>query len=243
MKYENIIYTIGCILLFYLIIRWGSMLVVNRINCGCKEGLTDFEEYSRKIIPYPKDAEINYNDLNSPLYTQTVNMPFNSPYRCTNFCGPPARCVKTGEQCSTDIDCYGCNPGPTPMPKYETAEIDPYDNGGKLGQNQGLQYSPLTTGYDNHNIDFAEVYPGSKDAQIKRPYQGVDLWTKSFNTGLQLYNKKRESHDKYDQGISQNIIDSSSGKPYGKAPNYPTTITATGQFYDTLPPASNSYLN
>jgi hypothetical protein len=104
-----------------------------------------------------------------------------------------------------------------------------------------LQYSPLTTGYNGQNINFAEAYPGSKDNQIKRPYQGVDLWTDSFNKGLELYNKKRESADKYSEGVSQQIKDE---EPKTKISyyemRYPTTISATGQFFETTPPASNS---
>jgi hypothetical protein len=50
----------------------------------------------------------------------------------------------------------------------------------------------LTTGYNNHNADFAQVYEGSKDVQLKMPYQGVDLWTESFNQGLELYNRKEK---------------------------------------------------
>ena len=115
--------------------------------------------------------------------------------------------------------------------------MDPYDNGGKLGQ-QGLQYSPLTTGYNNHNADFAQIYPGSKDAQITNSYQGLDQWEKSFNEGLKLYNKRRESADKYSQGISFGTgSDAASFEP-----KYPMTVSATGQFYETTPPAANASL-
>jgi hypothetical protein len=249
MKYKlTLLYTFFCILLFLGIIHWSTYLIINKIckkssSTKIKEGLTEFEKYSYRLNPYPKDAVINYNDLNSPLYSHTVNLPINDPISCKNFCGPKAQCAITREQCSADIDCYGCNPGPTTLDSCENKDISPYDNGGKLGQNQGLQYSPLTTGYDNHGIDFEEVYPGSKYAEIKKPYQGVDLWTKSFNEGLKLYNKKRLSAEQYSEGISDNIHDTPKGKmPYYEQ-KYPMTISATGQFYETLPPASNSYLS
>lgn len=238
----TILYTLVSLLLFWIVIKYGNSLI-NRV-CSSKtliEGLTEFEKYSQKIVPYPKDAVINYNDVNSPLYSHTVNLPINDPVSCKNFCGPKSQCAITREQCTSDIDCQGCNPGPKPLDTCKKEEIPPYENGGKLGQ-QGLQYSPLTTGYNNHNMDFEEVYPGSKDAQIIKPYQGVDLWTKSFNEGLKLYNLKQESHDKIKQGIvddSQNL--SKSKMPYYEA-KYPMTISATGQFYETTPPASNSTL-
>ena len=149
----------------------------------------------------------------------------------------------TGEQCTSDIDCFGCNPGPTIQSPCTSSEVQPYDDAGKLGQNIGLQYSPLTTGYNGHNIDFAEIYDGSKNAELTTPYQGYDLWTKSFNNGLEIYNKKREIADEYDEGLSNAIsLVAKTKLPYYE-PRYPTTISMTGQFYETTPPASNSYLN
>jgi len=233
----TIIYTLLCLFLFWLIIKYGSS-VCNSLKIV--EGLTDFEKYSHQIIPYPKDAIINYNDINSPQYSHTVNLPINDPISCKNFCGPNAQCLFTREQCTSDIDCYGCNPGPTPQTACDTKDVDPYDATGKLGQNQGLQYSPLTTGYNNHNADFAQIYEGSKDAQLKVPYQGLDLWTDSFNKGLELYNRKRQIADEYNEGISNAIPTVSRSKmPYYEN-KYPMTISATGLFYETTPTASNA---
>ena len=226
----TLLYTFVSLLLLWIVINYGSNIITNTMYNKCiVEGLT---------IPYPKDAVINYNDTNSPGYSHTVNLPINDPVSCKNFCGPQAQCAITREQCSSDIDCQGCNPGPKPKDSCTTKEVDPYDNGGKLGQ-QGLQYSPLTTGYNNHNADFAQIYPGSKDAQITNLYQGLDKWTKSFNEGLKLYNKRRESADKYSQGISnaETGSDTTSFEP-----KYPMTVSATGQFYETTPPASNASL-
>jgi hypothetical protein len=127
------------------------------------------------------------------------------------------------------------------MPAYTTAEVEPYDDGGKLTQNQGLHYSSLTTGYDKHKMDFAEASPGSENAVLQQPYLGEDRWMKSFNEGLALYNKKRQSHDDYNEGrfqggLSQGIDTSNF------VPTYPTTVSATGLFYETTPPAANSSL-
>jgi len=236
LKY-TILYTLICLFLFWVIIKYGT-----RTCNGLKivEGLTDFERYSQMVVPYPKDAIINYNDINSPLYSRTVNLPLNDPVSCKNFCGPKAQCLLTREQCTSDIDCQGCNPGPKPLDACLTKDVDPYDAAGKLGQNLGLQYSPLTTGYNNHNTNFAQIYDGSKDTQLKRQYQGLDIWTDSFNKGLQLYNKKRESADEYAEGLSNAIPLASKTKlPYYES-KYPMTISATGLFYETTPPASNA---
>lgn len=229
----TIIYTLFCLLLFWSIIKYGSSV------CNGVEGFstTDFEKYSHMIVPYPKDAVINYNDLNSPSYSHTVNLPINDPVSCKNFCGPKSQCLITGEQCTSDIDCTGCNPGPTPQDTCITKQVEPYDATGKLGQNQGLNYSPLTTGYNNHNADFAQVFEGSKDAKPILPYQGKDMWTKVFNSGTEIYNKKRNSYDKY-----SGTLNFGDGKLTYYETNYPMRLSATGQFYETTPPASNSSL-
>lgn len=235
----TIIYTILCLFLFWLIIKYSSS-VCNRLKII--ENLTDFEKYSRMVIPYPKDAVINYNDLNSPLYSHNVNLPINDPISCKNFCGPNAKCLLTGEQCTSDIDCFGCNPGPTTKSACLTKEVMPYDDAGKLGQNLALQYSPLTTGYNKHNRNFAQIYPGSKEAQLTVPYQGLDKWTNSFNKGLELYNRKTEIADEYSEGISNEIpLASNSKLPYYLS-KFPMSVSVTGQFYETTPPASNATL-
>ena len=233
----TILYTFVSLFLFWIIIKYGT----KNFCTSFKEGLTDFERYSKNVIPYPKDAVINYNDVNSPLYSHTVNLPLTDTLSCKNFCGPKSQCAITREQCTSDIDCKGCNPGPKPMDNCRTEDVPPYDAGGKLGP-QGLQYSPLTTGYDKHNADFAQIYKGSKDAQLKMPYQGLDTWTKSFNEGLNLYNKSRESADKYSEGNSNAIPIASGSTLPSVEPKYPMTLSATGQFYETTPPASNSSL-
>lgn len=236
----TIIYTLICLFLFWIIIKYGSSLCK---SLKIVEGLTDFEKYSEMVIPYPQNALIDYNNLNSPEYSHTVNLPINDPISCKNFCGPKAQCILTGQQCTSDIDCFGCNPGPTPQSTCVTADVEPYDDAGKLGQNIGLQYSPLTTGYNGQSIDFAEASEGSKNRVLTVPYQGVDMWTNSFNNGLKIYNKKREIADEYDEGLSNAISLASKTKlPYYE-PKYPLTVSMTGQFYETTPPASNSYLS
>ena len=228
----TIIYIFLCLFLFRFIIKYGSSVCS---SLKIVEGLTEFEKYSQQIIPYPEDARINYNDLNSPQYSHTVNLPINDPVSCKNFCGPNAKCLLTKEQCTSDIDCQGCNPGPTKQTKCDTKEVAPYDGAGK-----GLQHSPLTTGYNNHNVNFAQIYPDSKDAQIKRPYEGLDKWTDSFNKGLELYNKKRGIADKYNRGADTTTDTNPDMDTPSFETKYPTTISATGLFYETTPPASNA---
>lgn len=181
----TIIYVLLCLFLFGILIKYSN---------------SKPENFNNRSIGYPKNALINYKDLNSPLYSHTVNLPINDPISCKNFCGPKAKCLITREQCTSDVDCKGCN------------RIHP-------------------VGYYINN--FAEIYPGSKNSQIKRPYEGVDLWQDSFNKGLELYNKKRDAVDKY----SNNRTAFNSSEYEVK---YPMTISAAGLFYETTPPASNS---
>jgi hypothetical protein len=176
----TIIYILLCLclflFLFWIVIKYGKR-----------------ENFNNRI---PINALINYKDINSPLYSHNVNLPINDPISCKNFCGPNAKCLITREQCTSDVDCKGCN-----------------------------RIRPL--GYYTNTLMGA--YPGSKNAKIKRSYEGVDLWEDSFNKGLELYNKKRETLDKYADDIN--------GRPYEV--KYPMTISATGLFYETTPPASN----
>lgn len=169
------------------------------------------------VVKYGAQICEGYSNINSSKYSHTVNLPLTDTTSCGNFCGPQSQCVKTREQCTSDIDCKGCIEG-----------FKGYDGAGKLGQS--LTYSPLTTGYDNHSADFAEI---DINAEIKKPYKGVDMWEDSFNRGIYLYNKKRESYDKYNQIKYLVSLEE-------RNPNYPLKVSMTGTFYETTPPASNS---
>ena len=194
------------IVLFLYIINSGA-----NINSRAKEG-------------FDPNALVTY-DSNSPKNSHNVDV-VNNPYSCSNFCGPKATCIKTGEQCTSDVDCQGCQPPITAPPKYLTnTEVKPLDDAGKLTWGQTPQYSSLTS-----DIGSRATYakPGSLNEEIVRPYEGYDKWTKSFNYGLELADKK--------------LIYQYSPEPeeYRSMPIYPVTRSATGMFYDTGPTASNA---
>jgi hypothetical protein len=170
------------------------------------------------IIPFPKNSLINYNNLNSPQYSHTVNLSINDPITCKNFCGPKSQCLLTRNQCTSDIDCPGCLLQSKKMPTQPRTNIDPYEASGKIGQ-QGLTYSSYINSFNGHKFDQEEAFPGSINNKIIRPYQGIDRWESTFNEGLKIYNKKMGS--------------------YLGQPEYPMTETTTGLFYNTTPPASN----
>ena len=89
----TIINVLLCLFVFWIVIQYLKMMFV------------ETENFNNRSMGYPKNAK---KDLNSPLYSHTVNLPINDPISCNNFCGPNAQCLITREQCTSDIDCKGC---------------------------------------------------------------------------------------------------------------------------------------
>jgi len=167
----------------------------------------------------------NYNPY-TPLTNHNVDMPINTYYSCTNTCGPNSQCSITREQCTSDIDCYGCRPI---IQKQNNAMISEdiigENDAGKLTYNQNPRYSVLTTDIGTN----ASLY-GNKNEKVPKPYLGIDKWTKSANYGLQ--NQRDEFSYKY----SINPV------KYKFTPHYPKRESVTGLFMDAGPLASNAYL-
>ena len=202
-------------------------IAINYIYLGFsyKEGLNQI---------YNPNELLEYNP-DSPLTVQNVDV-VNNYYTCKNFCGPKAQCAITREQCVADIDCDGCVP-PTltqqnnnnnknnnntieSFTQLSSCDIPQNDvAAGKLTFSQTPQYSTLTTDIGA----FARVI--NNDAKVPRMYEGIDMWTKSFNYGLKLAYSKLPK-----LSASEELI----------KPVYPLSVTATGMFYDLGPPPSNS---
>ena len=196
----------------YIAIIGFILFILYIINSNLKEG-------------FDPNALLTY-DSNSPKNSHNVDV-VNNEYSCSNFCGPQSQCAITREQCTSDVDCQGCQPPITAPPKYLTAEVKPLNDAGKLTWGQTPQYSTLTT---DIGTEAAYAKPSSKKEELYRPYEGYDAWTKSFNLGLALADRK--------------LVLQYSPEPaeYRSIPVYPVTITATGLFYDTGPTASNANL-
>ena len=113
----NFKYTIIYVLLL-LLLFWIVIYISNNDKT---------ENFNNRINPigYPKNALINYKDLNSPLYSHNVNLPINDPISCKNFCGPKSQCLITREQCTSDVDCKGCESLGYYMDTQMGAEIYP----------------------------------------------------------------------------------------------------------------------
>jgi len=205
MKYYSLyISSFICLLLFIVIISWGNHLI--------KEGF-DTTSYSL------------YQDTNTPLTSHNVDMPINTTYSCKNFCGPKSQCSITREQCTSDVDCYGCQPIITEPPKYLTKDVRGQNDAGKLGYNQTPQYSELTTDIGTQAALYNKPY-----VKVPQMYLGVDRWMKSANIGMQLFQDAQHSTYQIDPTKYKNTV------------NYPPHETATGLFIDNGPLPANAYL-
>ena len=170
-----------------------------------------------------------YRDTGSPTTNHTVNLPLTTTYSCSNFCGPTARCAITGQQCTADIDCPGCNPyGPNFKPPT-TANVPGNNDAGKLTWGVTPTYSQLTTDigtraklFDNQNDNKKHNKNASKPLQ---PNFGVNTWISKFNGGQQLFDQRY--------------------KPAGLQfmPTYEKQYSLSGEFIVDGPLASNAYLN
>jgi hypothetical protein len=149
--------------------------------------------------------------------SHTVNLPLNTTYSCSNFCGPNSRCAITGQQCFADIDCPGCKPYSPPL-KSQSSECVPGDNdAGKLTAGLTPDYSSLTSGYGTkERIITKDLYE-----QPAQPNFGYDTWGDTFNEGQKLFNKRYKTNQ----------------LPY--MPNYPTMYSLTGEFVTDGPLPSN----
>ena len=159
-------------------------------------------------------------DIDLPKYSHNVDI-INNSDSCSNFCGPKSQCAKTREQCTSDVDCMGCQPLKNDLKSEPEDLVKPLNDAGKMTFTKTPQYSSLTTDLGTFA---ANAKPGSLSAEIPKMYAGYDIWTKSFNYGLGLADSKL-TLDQEDHKL---------------LPKYPETISATGMFYDMGPTAANA---
>lgn len=149
--------------------------------------------------------------------THTVNLPINTTTSCKNICGPPGRCLITGEQCVSDIDCYGCTPPPNKKIQQTLKEEVPgYNDSGKLTQGVTPTFSVLTTDIGTQSTII------NPDAQVPQYFLGIDQWKNKFELGENEFNEKY--YPTGDLGFMQ---------------KYPIRPTLSGQFKEVGPLASN----
>ena len=164
-----------------------------------------------------------YKDTNTPLTSHTVNLPINTTYQCQNFCGPNAQCSITREQCTSDVDCQGCQPIFKNLEQPVTKEVRGQNDAGKLSY-QTPQYSSLTTDIGTQALLY------NKLTLVPKPYYGIDKWMKSAEIGSRLFHDKMNYMYLQDPSKIKNEL------------HYPLRETTTGLFEDNGPLASNAYL-
>jgi len=212
-KNLNIILAFLCVFLLIGIFYWVHYLVKNGYII---EGF----DTSAQII----------QDTNTPYTSHTVNLPINTTFSCNNKCGPQSQCSISKEQCTSDVDCYGCQPVIDEPPKYADNTRGQND-AGKLTTTVTPRYSSLTTDIGTQAAFFKENNGQmSKNAKVPEVYYGEDTWMNSFNEGEKLLDD--ELAYKY----------SAEPAAYTYLPKYPTRLSMTGAFADNGPLASNAYL-
>jgi len=169
------------------------------------------------IIWVGLDLKEGYRNTNT---SYSVDLPINTTTSCSNFCGPQAICSITGEQCSSDPDCYGCAPPVTP-PSSLTTEVSGYNDAGKLSDAMTPVFSVLTTDIGTHA--FKMKGPNTPPPNYSK---GVNTWRRTFDEGQRLYETR------YNPQFQ--IINS--------LPKYPSRPTLTGEFVDTGPLPANATL-
>jgi hypothetical protein len=206
MKFKTtLLYFVSCSVLIVIIFRWIDYLILNNY---IKECFQNFYKY----------------DPNTPLTNHTVNLPINTTFQCNNFCGPQSQCSITREQCTSDIDCYGCKPKFEKPGKIIDEDIRGQNYFGKL-TNSASSHSTLTTDIGTQ----ASLY-GEKLGSVPKIYEGVNLWTPSYEAGMQIFHKKNS------------YMYNTEPEKFKYMPTYPSRESVTGFFQDNGPLASNAYL-
>ena len=163
-------------------------------------------------------------DYGSPSTNHTVDLPLTTTISCKNMCGPNNRCSLTGEQCSSDIDCYGCNPHTKQFIHEDSplvTSIRGENDAGKLTTGETPTYSSLTTDIGTH----AKLLKSSdKDSEPVDYFKGVNMWRETFDAGQQLFEKRYNP-------AAQSFM-----------PNYPTRPSLSGEFEYKGPLAANDFL-
>jgi hypothetical protein len=196
-KYNTIFLAFICVILLVSIFYWIHFLTSNKyiIECFTPGSIQE----------------------NGSTTSHSVDLPLTTKYSCRNFCGPNARCSNTGQQCSADIDCPGCQPYSPPLPP--SGQLIPGDNdAGKLTIGVTPQYSSLTSGYGTQE----RVITNNMFSKPSMPNFGGNMWISDFESDKDLFDKRYKP----------------TNLPF--MPNYPKRYSLTGQFVEDGPFASNS---
>ncbi len=93
---STILFTFIVVCLFFFILKWGHFLITSG--------------YIVKNIEHFDALYTNPSDYGNPKFSHTVDLPLTTTYTCHNMCSSQSKCYLTGGNCTSDIDCFGCNP-------------------------------------------------------------------------------------------------------------------------------------
>lgn len=182
-----------------LILLWGVFQMIHYLS---KEG-------------YIMECFTN-NRENSNNTSHTVDLPLNTTYSCSNFCGPNARCATTGQQCLSDSDCPGCQPK-TNSTSNKTKNVPGADDAGKLTVGVTPQYSTLTSGYGTHK----KIITKNRYGEPAKANFGTNTWRDDFDESEYLFNKRYKPNQ------------------LEYMPQYPPMYSVTGDFVTEGPLPAN----
>ena len=116
--------------------------------------------------------------------THNINLPLTTTSSCKNWCGPMARCSITGEQCSTDVDCYGCKP--TIRPNFIRGD-EP------RGNNEAGKYAMISPNYSTLTTDYgtsAKLITNNKFSKPPTYMIGTNVWRDQYDVANKLFGKR-----------------------------------------------------
>lgn len=202
MNKKNTIIILALISLFLLIfiINWFDYLVKNGYIVECFEQMTQINQDRGK-------TDTSHN----------VNLPINTTSSCSNSCGPNARCSITGQQCTADIDCPGCQPNVPPL--SPTKCVPGQNDAGKLTLGVTPTYSSLTTDIGTQ----AKLYTNDKFEKPVQTNFGVNTWSSKFDEANKLFQERYQCNE------------------YPYLSQYDKRFSSTGTFVQDGPLASNAY--
>ena len=202
-KYYILFLAVTSFLLVILIFYWIDYLSINKYI---------IESFQQS----------NNSSLNNST-SHTVDLPLTTTYSCKNMCGPQARCSLTGQQCTADIDCPGCQPKINGVKTQSNNNRNvPADNdAGKLTVGVTPQYSPLTSDIGTKALTIS----GKEFSKTPSPTFGINTWRDDFNEEQKLFDKRYKPPNNIQF-----------------MPSYSPRYSVTGDFIEEGPLASNAIL-
>jgi len=207
---QLIFWSFVTILLFCVIIYWGNYLIRNG--------------YVIEKFTISTGENQMFKESTTGSTSNTVDLPLTTTTSCKNICGPQNTCAITGEQCSYDLECYGCKPLQQQQQQTRARSEDVIrgqNDAGKLTDGTTPTYSSLTTDIGTQSALIDTKAENSEPVQYS---QGLNTWRKPFDAAKELYDKR------YSPSAQSFLM------------QYKDRPTLSGQFMDNGPPAANSYM-